>query len=49
MAIPIGSGLHLAWEALEAPPGTTAVLNAANEGPWRHSWTGASALTRSMR
>jgi 1-deoxy-D-xylulose-5-phosphate reductoisomerase len=23
--------LHLAWEALEAPPGTTAVLNAANE------------------
>jgi 1-deoxy-D-xylulose-5-phosphate reductoisomerase len=24
-------GLHLAWEALEAPPGTTAVLNAANE------------------
>jgi 1-deoxy-D-xylulose-5-phosphate reductoisomerase len=24
-------GLQLAWEALEAPPGTTAVLNAANE------------------
>lgn len=24
-------GLHLAWESLEAPPGTTAVLNAANE------------------
>ena len=24
-------GLRLAWEALEAPPGTTAVLNAANE------------------
>ena len=24
-------GLRLAWEALEAPAGTTAVLNAANE------------------
>lgn len=24
-------GLRLAWEALEGPPGTTAVLNAANE------------------
>ncbi|MEY5100399.1 MAG: hypothetical protein RJA36_3118 [Pseudomonadota bacterium] len=24
-------GLYLAWEALDAPPGTTAVLNAANE------------------
>jgi 1-deoxy-D-xylulose-5-phosphate reductoisomerase len=24
-------GLYLAWEALKAPPGTTAVLNAANE------------------
>jgi 1-deoxy-D-xylulose-5-phosphate reductoisomerase len=24
-------GLHLAWEALAAPRGTTAVLNAANE------------------
>jgi len=24
-------GLHLAWHALRAPPGTTAVLNAANE------------------
>jgi len=25
------AGVHLAWEALEGPPGTTAVLNAANE------------------
>ena len=25
------AGLQLAWEALKAPPGTTAVLNAANE------------------
>jgi 1-deoxy-D-xylulose-5-phosphate reductoisomerase len=25
------AGLHLAWEALKAPAGTTAVLNAANE------------------
>jgi len=25
------AGLHLAWEALRAPLGTTAVLNAANE------------------
>jgi len=24
-------GLHLSWRALAAPPGTTAVLNAANE------------------
>ncbi len=24
-------GLHLSWQALRAPPGTTAVLNAANE------------------
>ena len=25
------AGIHLAWDALRAPPGTTAVLNAANE------------------
>jgi 1-deoxy-D-xylulose-5-phosphate reductoisomerase len=25
------AGVHLAWQALEGPPGTTAVLNAANE------------------
>ena len=25
------AGIHLAWEALRSPPGTTAVLNAANE------------------
>jgi 1-deoxy-D-xylulose 5-phosphate reductoisomerase len=42
-------GLALAWESLRAPPGTTAVLNAANECAWRLSGARASASTRSIR
>jgi 1-deoxy-D-xylulose-5-phosphate reductoisomerase len=42
-------GLRLAWEALAAAPGTTAVLNAANEVAVEAFLAGGCVSTRSMR